>query len=48
VVLQMVAAVVASWVAWPFWAAVSVSVLVVASVVTEQPRWRRLLSGKLG
>jgi hypothetical protein len=43
VLLQLVAAVVSSWAAWPHWAAVVVSVLVAATVVTEQPRWRRLL-----
>ncbi len=43
VLLQLVAAVVAAWFAWPTVAAVAVSVLAVACVVTEQPRWRWLL-----
>jgi hypothetical protein len=42
VLLQLVAAVVAAWVAWPLAVAVVVSVLAVACVVTEQPRWRWL------
>ena len=43
VVLQLVVAVVAAWFAWPVPVAVVVSVLAVACVVTEQPRWRWLL-----
>ncbi|WP_132157407.1 hypothetical protein [Kribbella antiqua] len=43
VLLQLVAAVVSSWVAWPTAVAVVVSVLAVACVVAEQPRWRWLL-----
>ena len=43
VLLQLVAAVVAAWVAWPVVVAVVVSLLAVACVVTEQPRWRWLL-----
>ncbi|TDO67664.1 hypothetical protein EV651_103577 [Kribbella sp. VKM Ac-2571] len=46
VLLQLVAAVVAAWFAWPTVAAVGVSVLAAACVVTEQPRWRWLLSGQ--
>ena len=46
VVLQLVAAVVSSWLAWPAWAAIAVSVLAAATVVTEQRRWRWL--GKAG
>ncbi len=42
VLLQLVAAVAASWIAWPIAVAVVVSVLAVACVVTEQPRWRWL------
>jgi hypothetical protein len=42
VALQLVAAVVSSWLAWPAWAAVLVTVLAVATVVTEQRRWRWL------
>ncbi|HEX6353046.1 hypothetical protein [Actinophytocola sp.] len=42
VVLQLVAATVSSWLAWPWVAAVAVSVLVVATVIAELPRWRWL------
>jgi hypothetical protein len=42
VLLQLVAAVVASWVAWPLVVAVVVTGLAVACVVTEQPRRRWL------
>lgn len=42
VLMQLVAAVVASWIAWPLVVAVVVTVLAVACVVTEQPRWRWL------
>jgi heme A synthase len=42
VLLQLAAAVVSAWALWPVWAAVSVSVLAAATLVTEQPRWRRL------
>lgn len=44
VLLQLVAAVVSSWVAWPAWAAVAVTVLATATLVTERGRWRWLLS----
>lgn len=44
VVLQLVAATVASWLVWPWAAAAAVSVLVVATVVAELPRWRWLLT----
>ncbi|MCX5413578.1 hypothetical protein [Streptomyces sp. NBC_00059] len=44
VLLQLVAAVVFAWLAWPAWAAVPVSVLAASVLVTERPRWRRLLS----
>ncbi|MFD7152979.1 hypothetical protein ACFV9C_00180 [Kribbella sp. NPDC059898] len=43
VLLQLTAAVVAAWFAWPTAVAVVVSVLAAACVVTEQPRWRWLL-----
>ena len=43
VLLQLVAAVVAAWFAWPTAVAVAVTVLAAACVVTEQPRWRWLL-----
>ena len=42
VLLQLAAAVAASWVAWPVPVAVVVTVLAAATVVTEQPRWRSL------
>lgn len=42
VLLQLVAAVVSSWVAWPVWAAVVVTVLAAAALAAEQPRWRQL------
>ncbi|WP_042398205.1 hypothetical protein [Streptacidiphilus carbonis] len=44
VLLQLAAAVVSSWVAWPVWAAVLTSLLAAATLVTERPRRRRLLS----
>ncbi|TDW89363.1 hypothetical protein EV137_3157 [Kribbella pratensis] len=44
VLLQLVAAVVAAWFAWPTAVALVVSVLAAGCVVTEQPRWRWLLS----
>ncbi|MGW5192402.1 hypothetical protein ACWEOO_24365 [Kribbella sp. NPDC004138] len=44
VLLQLVAAVVAAWFAWPTGVAIVVSLLAAACVVTEQPRWRWLLS----
>jgi hypothetical protein len=43
VLMQIVAAVVSSWSVWPSWAAVIVSALAVACLVTEQRRWRWLL-----
>jgi hypothetical protein len=45
VVLQLVAAVVAGWAVWPTAAAVPVTLLAAATVVTELPRWRRLVVG---
>ncbi|WP_086831617.1 hypothetical protein [Streptomyces sp. NRRL B-24572] len=44
VLLQLAAAVIASWYAWPAWAAVPVTVLAAATVVTERRRWTWLLS----
>ncbi|WP_392960740.1 hypothetical protein [Streptomyces sp. LN245] len=44
VLLQLVAAVVFSWLAWPGWAAVPVTVLAAATCVTERGRWQWLLS----
>lgn len=48
VLLQLAAAVAASWAAWPLWAAVVVTALATACLVTERPRWRRLLAGDRG
>ncbi|MEU8432806.1 hypothetical protein AB0F18_07790 [Streptomyces sp. NPDC029216] len=45
VLLQLVAAVVASWTAWPVWAATTVTVLATACLWTERARRRRLLHG---
>jgi hypothetical protein len=44
VLLQLAAAVVSSWLAWPVWAAVVVSLMAAATLVTERRRWRWLLS----
>nr|WP_234338268.1 hypothetical protein [Streptomyces sp. NRRL F-5727] len=44
VLLQLVAAVVASWPARPAWAAVPVTLLAAATLVTERPRRRWLVS----
>ncbi|MGW0854968.1 hypothetical protein [Streptomyces sp. NPDC002690] len=44
VLLQIAAAVVFSWSAWPARAAVPVSVLAALALVTERPRWRWLLT----
>lgn len=43
VVLQLAAAVLASWATWPVWAAVVVTTLTVVTAITELPRWRWLL-----
>lgn len=43
VLLQLGAAVAASWALMPVFAAAAVTVLAAAVLVTEQPRWRRLL-----
>ncbi|SCG73777.1 hypothetical protein [Micromonospora inositola] len=40
--LQLVAAAVSAWLAWPQPAALAVTALALATVVTELPRWRRL------
>ncbi|MFE1291204.1 hypothetical protein [Streptomyces sp. NPDC058751] len=42
--LHLVAAVVSSWAVWPTWAAVTATVLAAASLIAEQPRWRRLVT----
>ncbi|MEU0598131.1 hypothetical protein ABZ484_07715 [Streptomyces sp. NPDC006393] len=44
VLLQLAAAVVSSWFAWPVWAALPVTVLAAATVVTERRRWSWLLA----
>ncbi|MDI9887518.1 hypothetical protein QMZ92_24895 [Streptomyces sp. HNM0645] len=43
VLLEVTAAAVAPWFAWPTWAAVVATALAATSVVLEQPRWRWLL-----
>lgn len=48
VLLQLAAAVVFAWLAWPASAAVPVSVLAASVLVTERPRWRWLLSPDRG
>ncbi|MFC4017334.1 hypothetical protein ACFOW4_05170 [Micromonospora sp. GCM10011542] len=47
VVLLLVAAMVSAWLVWPSVAAVMVTVLAVATVVAELPRWR-WLAGRRG
>jgi hypothetical protein len=42
--LQIAAAVISAWWVWPVWASVLVSVLAAATLITEQPRWRWLLT----
>ncbi|WP_055586532.1 hypothetical protein [Peterkaempfera griseoplana] len=42
VLLQLAAAVIASWAAWPAWLAVPVTLLAAVCLVLEQPRWRAL------
>ncbi|MGW2644479.1 hypothetical protein ACWC2T_06045 [Streptomyces sp. NPDC001393] len=44
VLLQLAAAVASAWWLWPAWAAVPVTLLAGAALVTERPRWRWLLS----
>jgi hypothetical protein len=43
VLMELSAAVAGAWLIWPAWAAVPVTMLALACVATEQPRWRRLL-----
>ncbi|MGF1427648.1 hypothetical protein [Kitasatospora sp. LaBMicrA B282] len=43
VLMELGAAVAGAWLLWPAWAAVPVTLLVGACLVTEQPRWRRLM-----
>lgn len=45
VLLELAAAVVSAWALWPVWAAVCVSALAGATLVTEGPRRRWLLTG---
>ena len=45
VLLQLAGALVSAWWTWPVWAAVLVSLLAAATLVTERPRWRWLLAG---
>ena len=44
VLLQLAAAVISSWLAWPVWAAVAVTLLAAGTLVTERSRWRWLVS----
>ncbi|MED7827068.1 hypothetical protein [Streptomyces chiangmaiensis] len=44
VLLQLAAALIAAWSAWPAYAAVLVSLLVATTLVTERHRWRWLVS----
>lgn len=44
VMLQLVAATTSAWAIWPWWLAVTVTSLCLVVPVSEQPRWRRLLS----
>jgi hypothetical protein len=46
VILQLAAAVVAAWFAWPTLVAIAVSLLALATVITEQPRWRWLRTAR--
>lgn len=44
VLLQLAAAVLGAWAAWPVWAAVPVTLLAATALVTERHRWRWLLT----
>ncbi|MFI8081939.1 hypothetical protein ACIF6L_14240 [Kitasatospora sp. NPDC086009] len=44
VLLQLAAAVVSSWLAWPAWVAALVTALAAATLFTERRRWRWLVS----
>lgn len=46
VLAHLVTATTAAWAIWPWWIAVLVSALCIAVVVTEQPRWRSLLTNQ--
>lgn len=43
VLLQLAAAVISSWLAWPVWAALPATVLAVGTLVTERRRWQWLV-----
>ncbi|MET9907804.1 hypothetical protein ABZZ74_13390 [Streptomyces sp. NPDC006476] len=45
VLLELGAAVASAWWIWPVWAAVPVTLLAAAALVTERPRWHWLLVG---
>ncbi|MHC5902975.1 hypothetical protein ACVNF4_03530 [Streptomyces sp. S6] len=44
VLLQLAAAVISSWLAWPAWAALPATLLAAGTLVTERHRWRWLVS----
>ncbi len=44
VLLDMVAATVAAWLAWPWWLATAVTLLCIVVIGTEQTRWKVLIS----
>jgi hypothetical protein len=48
VVLHLFAAVASAWAAWPVPVALLVWLLVIGTIWTELPRWRRLAGGNLG
>ncbi|MFG2431919.1 hypothetical protein [Streptomyces sp. NPDC048590] len=48
VLLQLAAALVSAWLAWPVWAGCLVTALAAAALVAELPRWRWLTTGKGG
>ncbi|MFJ6837176.1 hypothetical protein [Streptomyces sp. NPDC091209] len=43
VLLQLAAAAISSWLAWPVWAALPATLLAVGTLVTERRRWRWLV-----
>jgi hypothetical protein len=45
---SMAGGIVAAWIAWPWWGAVALSALTLASLVAELPRWRWLLTAGSG
>lgn len=44
--LTMAGGVVAAWISWPWWGAIALSALTIATAVAELPRWRWLLTAK--